>query len=589
MKHLIKLLPDSIANQIAAGEVVQRPASVVKELMENAIDAGATRVDLLIKDAGKSLIQVIDNGAGMSSQDARMSFERHATSKIAKAEDLFNIRTMGFRGEALASISAVAQVELKTRLHTEELGTKVSIEGSKLTAHEPVMTAKGSSLAVKNLFFNVPARRNFLKSNPVETRHIINEFVRIALAHPDLAFQMDNTGTEVYHLEPSSLEDRIVHLFGKQFKEKLLEVAEETPYLKISGYVGMPETATKSRGEQYFFVNERFIKSPYLNHAVCQPFSGLIHDDKFPFYCLFLEIAPGHIDINIHPTKTEIKFDDERTVYTLLQSVIKKTLGAAHLAPEMEEDDDNTIGSIIRKTTVYNENSPTIGHLSKGILQRPGKEDIKGWEKLFEMPLQSDKPEKSALENGQNGLFESGSVENESPLVQTGLVVIDQQFAHQRVLFEELKNSANRPPLPSQQMLFPKTMSFAPADFALLNEVEDQLKHLGFDLREFGPNTMILNGTPAEVAHSKIEHLFDEIIADLRALGHSGIKEKLFTRLAKTIAQNTAIPPGKKLSQPEMRKLVNSLFSCEQPGLNPGGKPVYFQLDSTQLDQHFGR
>ncbi|MEM7040924.1 MAG: DNA mismatch repair endonuclease MutL, partial [Bacteroidota bacterium] len=324
MKQVIQLLPDHIANQIAAGEVVQRPASVVKELLENAVDAGATEIQLLIKDAGKALIQVIDNGCGMSVQDARMAFERHATSKIRSADDLFNIRTMGFRGEAMASIAAVAQVSLRTRIAQAELGTELQIEGSEIKKQEAVMTAEGSSVAVKNLFFNVPARRNFLKSNPVETRHILNEFTRVALAQPGIGLRMEHNGTEVYRLEAGTLEQRIVDLFGKSFDGKLIPIGEETPYVRISGFVGMPDVARKKRGEQFFFVNERFIKSGYLHHSVNGCYDGLLALETHPFYCIFFDIDPKHVDINIHPTKTEIKFDDERTVYSLLHSVVRK-------------------------------------------------------------------------------------------------------------------------------------------------------------------------------------------------------------------------------------------------------------------------
>ena len=331
MKQIIHLLPDHIANQIAAGEVVQRPASVVKELLENAVDAGASVIELLIKDAGKALVHVIDNGCGMSLQDARMAFERHATSKIRSADDLFNIRTMGFRGEAMASIAAVAQVNLRTRLHEAELGTEIVIEGSEIKKQETVMTAAGSSIAVKNLFFNVPARRNFLKTNPVETRHILNEFIRVALAQPGIALKMEHNGTVVYDLRPGSLEARIVALMGKNLDGKLIPIGEDTPYVGISGFVGMPEAARKKRGDQYFFVNDRFIKSGYLNHALKTAFEGLIAEDTHPFYCIFFRIDPKHVDINIHPTKTEIKFDDERTVYQLLHSVIRKGLGGTPL------------------------------------------------------------------------------------------------------------------------------------------------------------------------------------------------------------------------------------------------------------------
>src|ERR1700744_858974 len=347
MPAIIQLLPDAVANQIAAGEVVQRPASAVKELVENALDAGADRIQLILKDGGKALIQVIDNGCGMSGTDARMSFERHATSKIRKADDLFAIRTMGFRGEAMASIAAIAQVALKTRRHEDELGTCIQIEGSEVLSQEACSAPVGTSICVKNLFYNTPARRNFLKSNPVEMRHIIDEFQRVALANPRVFLSLHHDGQEVYHLPPATLKQRIVHLFGSNYNERLVPVEEDTNVVKLHGFVGKPEYAKRTRGEQFFFVNNRFIKDAYLNHAVLMAFKELLPEDTFPLYVLFIDIDPAKIDINVHPTKTEIKYQDEQTIYAIIRSAVKRSLGRYNITPSLDFDQENSIEHLI--------------------------------------------------------------------------------------------------------------------------------------------------------------------------------------------------------------------------------------------------
>ncbi len=616
MQDIIHLLPDHIANQIAAGEVVQRPASVVKELMENALDAGATRIELILKDAGKALIQVIDNGSGMSAQDARMAFERHATSKIREADDLFNIRTMGFRGEAMASIAAVAQVNLKTRLQNAELGTEIQIEGSTIKQVEPCMTAAGSNVAVKNLFYNVPARRNFLKSNPVETRHILNEFIRVALANPGLTFRIEHNGNQIYDLSPTHLEQRIVDLFGKLLNGNLIHVDEETPYVSIRGYLGKPETARRKRGDQYFFVNNRFIKSGYLNHSVTSAFSQLIPDDTFPFYCIFFEIDPSHIDINIHPTKTEIKFDDERTIYQLLHSVIRKGLGDYHKAP-VEMEDQGFI-DMLNQTEVPSDDEKTIGGVQviQPVTNRPSQSNSASWGDLYPSSGTSHR-EKPRSSNGPNLLFpgledtippkESSSLplfeEKEeifsSSITQLGgryllhqqkdgLVIIDQCHAHQRILYERFLKASSRAALPSQQLLFPRTLNFAPVDFSFLREIAEDVKHLGFDLNEFGPNTYILHGVPALLKGSKAEQFFEDIIAEVREAGEATqVGSKVHEALAKAIARKTAMPAGKILSAQEMSHTVETLFHCEQPGISPSGKPTYYRLELKELEQFF--
>lgn len=612
MQDIIQLLPDHIANQIAAGEVVQRPASVVKELLENSLDAGATRLDLILKDAGKALVQVIDNGSGMSAQDARMAFERHATSKIREAEDLFNIRTMGFRGEAMASIAAVAQVHLKTRLHDAELGTEIQIEGSTIKQVEPCMTAPGSNVSVKNLFFNVPARRNFLKSNPVETRHILNEFIRVALAHPDITFRLEHNGNQVYDLSPAHLEQRIVDLFGKNLNGKLIHVDEDTPYISISGYLGQPDTARRKRGDQYFFVNNRFIKSGYLNHSITTAFTKLIPDDTFPFYCIFFEIEPSHIDINIHPTKTEIKFDDERTVYQLLHSVIRKGLGDFHKAP-VEMEDQGFI-DLLNRSEKPSTDEKTIGSLQviQPAVTRNPNANTSAWGDLYPSPSSShrEKPVKSSApdllfpgleekESKSIPLFEEKKDVIANPITQLGgryllhndkdgLIVIDQCHAHQRILYERFLKASNRAALPSQQLLFPRTLNFSPVDFSFLREIAEDVKHLGFDLNEFGPNAFILHGVPALLKGSKAEQFFEDIIAEVREAGEATeVGTKVHEALAKAIARKTAMPAGKKLSPQEMNHTVETLFQCEQPGVSPSGKPTYYRLELKDLEQFF--
>ena len=608
---MIKLLPDHIANQIAAGEVVQRPASVVKELVENAVDAGATRIELVIKDAGKALVHVIDNGCGMSSQDARMAFERHATSKISVAEDLFNIRTMGFRGEAMASIAAVAQVAMKTRLHEAELGTEICIEGSEIKKQEPVMTAEGSSVAVKNLFFNVPARRNFLKTNPVETRHIMNEFIRVAIAQPEVAMRFEHNGTVVYDLVSTDLEGRLVQLLGKSVDGKLIPVSEDTPYVRIDGYIGMPDISRKKRGAQSFFVNRRFIKSGYLHHAISRAYEGLMPEGAYPFYCIFFEIDPTNVDINIHPTKTEIKFDDERTVYQLLHSVIRKGLAEQHQAPVIESEEDQGFLRILqqvpRPQTFPEDTIGTRTELPRTSSPWTNKSD---WEQLYPKDSPRDThqkanaapkflfPEAAPEIPQQEGLFGQPKQVLQGILAQLGnryivsqgkdgLLVIDQCHAHQRILFEQFRKAGSRAPLASQQLLFPRTLNFTPLDFSFMREIENQVRRLGFDMREFGPNTYILQGVPAVVKGSKAEKFFEEIIAEVRESGDANAGDKLYDRLAKAIAHQSAMQTGKKLGPAEMRTMVDELFLCEQPSISPWGKPTMYRLNLTDLEQHF--
>ena len=600
MPDIIQLLPDSIANQIAAGEVVQRPASAAKELMENAIDAGATSIKLIVKEAGKTLLQVIDNGMGMSETDARMSLERHATSKIRKAEDLFTIRTMGFRGEALASIAAVAQLEMKTRLGSQDVGTLLVVEGSEVKKQEVVACEKGTSISIKNLFYNIPARRNFLKSNPAELRHIIEEFQRLALAHSQVSFSFIQGDEVVYDLMPGKLSQRIIALFGKSYQEQLAACQEETTLVKVTGYIGRPEAARKTRGEQFIFVNQRFIKNNYLGHAVSGAFEGLLQDNSFPFYVLFIEIDPKHIDINVHPTKTEIKFDDERAVYAVVRSAVKQALGAHNLVPALDfVGDVNMVNKLnssqqLTKEQYFNEQ---FGNS----LQRS---TLSNWEKLFEgaetnSRLFSNPPPEPKV----SMRFES-SINKEDEIsaatekmvfqlqqkyilreVKNGLMIIDQQSAHERVLFEKYMLQLKGNPGSSQQSLFPQAISFSASDFALVMEMEQEIVALGFRFEIFGKNTVLVSGIPTETSGNEKE-LFEGLIEQFKR-NQSELSIPLGENLAQSLAKRTSIKTGQKLLKEEMDAIVQGLFACRTPNFSPEGKPTFFIFDSSKIENYF--
>ena len=490
MPDIIQLLPDSVANQIAAGEVVQRPASAVKELIENAIDAGADKIQLILKDAGKSLIQVIDNGCGMSLTDARMCFERHATSKIKKAEDLFAIRTMGFRGEAMASIAAIAQVELKTRRHGDELGTCLFIEGSEVLRQEACSANTGTSICVKNLFYNTPARRNFLKSNPVEMRHIIDEFYRVALANPQIFISLHHDGQEVYHLPGSNLKQRIVHLFGSSYNERLVPVTEDTSVIKLHGFVGKPEYARRTRGEQFFFVNNRFIKDAYLNHAVLMAFKELLPEDTYPLYVLYIDIDPSKIDINVHPTKTEIKYQDEQTIYAIIRSSVKRSLGRYNITPSLDFDQENSIGHLVTPKPPEEIVAPSItfnpdfnpfntGNKTEREIpflrnagDQPRSSPIpRNWDTLYEIskkdnPVQHDLHAEKTVEADDQEVSKPSErqlfqIQNRFILsqIKSGFMLISQQAAHERILYERFLQQLQNHSGVSQQSLFPQSVT----------------------------------------------------------------------------------------------------------------------------------
>jgi DNA mismatch repair protein MutL len=599
MPDIIQLLPDSIANQIAAGEVVQRPASAVKELMENSIDAGATSVKLILKDAGKALIQVIDNGAGMSDTDARMSLERHATSKIRTADDLFRLRTMGFRGEALASIAAVSQMEMKTRLANQELGTSLIVEGSEVKSQQPVACEKGTSISVKNLFFNIPARRNFLKGNGVEMSHITEEFQRLALAHPSVSFQLINGDELMFDLPSSKLSQRIVNLFGKNYQTQLAPVQEETNLVKISGYVGRPELAKKKRGEQYIFVNQRFIKSNYLNFAVTSSYEGLLQENSFPFFVLFIEIDPKHIDVNVHPTKTEIKFDDERAVYGVVRSAVRQALGSHNLAPAIDFQADINLVSKIETQPLSRDQ-----YYEEQFSNSLKKSNLQNWEKIFEQEGSS-----SLLMNRNEPpittIRRESAMNSDAPLLETekgifqfqqryivragrrGVMFFDQQAVHERVLFEKYLTQLKGVPGGSQQSLFPQSLSLSAPDFALVMEMERELHALGFRFDVFGKNTILVSGIPAQVIGSEKE-LFEGLIAQFKE-NQSELQLPLLENLAQALAKRASIKSGQRLVAEEMEALLASLFACSNPNYSPEGKPTFFTFDSSKIDNYFTR
>ena len=595
MPDIIQLLPDSIANQIAAGEVVQRPASVVKELMENAIDAGATQVQLIIKEAGKTLVQVIDNGSGMSETDARMSLERHATSKIRTADDLFRLRTMGFRGEALASIAAVSQFEMKTRVGTSDLGTWLVVEGSDVKKQEPVASDKGTSISVKNLFFNIPARRNFLKSNPVEMRHIIDEFQRIALANPHVALMLVQGDEVIFDLPIGKLSQRIVNIFGRNYQQQLAPVQEETDQVKISGYIGRPESAKKTRGEQFIYVNNRFIKSNYLNHAITTAFEGLIPEGSFPFFVLMIDIDPKHIDVNVHPTKTEIKFDDERSVYAVVASAVRQALGAHNLAPAIDFNADVNVVNKLSQATFGKEQYFDEQFTS---LQRS---NLDNWEKMF-VP---DAPSQTSLlqphEGSKTIRFESNFSERPAApdekisfqfqqkyiikVVSNGLLIIDQQAAHERVLFEKYLHHLRSDPSASQQCLFPQTIHLSPADFALVLEVEKEIRALGFQFEVFGKNTLLVSGVPTGV-YGEEKSIFEGFLEQFK-VNQSELNVPLRENLARSLAKRAVIPSGQKLTREEIDAIVSGLFACPNPNFSPDGKPTFFTFDTSKMESYF--
>ncbi|HYV95530.1 MAG TPA: DNA mismatch repair endonuclease MutL [Chitinophagales bacterium] len=618
MPDIIHLLPDSIANQIAAGEVIQRPASAVKELMENSLDAGATHIKLIVKDAGKQLIQVIDNGCGMSDTDARMSFERHATSKISTIDDLFAIRTMGFRGEALASIAAIAQVELKSKRREETLGCILEIEGSEVKKQEAAQVAEGTSISVKNLFFNVPARRTFLKANPVEMRHIIDEFQRIALANPEIHFELHHNGLMVFGLPPANLRQRIVNILGNHYNERLVPVEEQTSIVNIFGFIGKPESAKKTRGDQFFFVNRRFIRSAYLNHAVTSAYDQLLQKDSFPLYVIFMDIDPSKIDINVHPTKQEIKFDDEKIVYAFVNSAVKRALAKFSITPTLDFDRETAFDRLeafsnfvlppetsgvsknpggLRGSEVIEKKSPPV---ELNFFKRP---PVRNWEQLYEitknkeattvtLPSEISQHEKEETA----GVIEDFSEKQLTPFqihhryivtqIKSGFILIDQQAAHERILFEKYLDGLQNNNLSSQQQLFPETIHINASDIELLKELLPELRVLGFDIQEFGGNSFVAHGLPSDIKNGGVKEIIESMLDEYKQSA-SQTKFNKRDQLAYSMAKRASVKSGDVLSEKEMRHLIDQLFACKTPYVAPNGKLTILTFDLDEVGKLF--
>lgn len=643
MSSVIRLLPDHVANQIAAGEVVQRPASVVKELLENAVDAGATSIKLVVKDAGKTLIQVTDNGKGMNEVDARMCFERHATSKISLAEDLFQLQTKGFRGEALASIAAIAHVELKTKEHENQLGTHVIIEGSKVVSQEVAVVPDGTSFSVKNLFFNIPARRNFLKSDQVELRHVIDEFERVALAHNDIQFTFIHNGAELFNLPVSNIRQRIVNVFGGKTNEKLVPVQETTEIVEIYGFVAKPEFAKKSRGEQFFFVNDRFIKSGYLHHAVTAAFEGLLKDGTHPSYFLYLNLPPNSIDINIHPTKTEIKFDDEQALYAILRATIKHSLGQFNVAPvlDFQKDSDldvpysyegtKSVEPTVAVDTFFNPfdsmkpGSSLAGQMGSGFnpfenvkpkmssggfsagnsFQDKKQHKPGGWETLYEgisdakeiiltsANHQFDEEEITGSlfddETSQTANYQQSYQFQKKYIIspiKSGMIIIDQRRAHQRILYEHYIKSFTVKQNSSQQLLFPLSLYYTVYEMELLRSIEQQLIQMGFLFEEISNEKIVILGIPVSVSESEVSIVLEDLLNDLQD-GVPNDVDVMHDRIAKSLAQSLAVKTGTYLTDKEQENIVNSLFGCEDPQTSPFGKNTFITMKVEDIDKKF--
>ena len=619
MPDIIQLLPDNIANQIAAGEVIQRPGSAVKELLENAVDAGATEIQLLVNDAGKALIQVIDNGKGMSETDARMAFERHATSKIKNIDDLFRIKTMGFRGEALASIAAVAQVELKTKRAEDDAGVFIEIENSIVKNQEPFAMQQGSSIAMKNLFFNVPARRNFLKSNPSELRHIVDEFIRVAMAFPEIFFSLSSNGQQVFHLERGSLKQRIVQILGNNYNARLVAVQEHTDYLNITGFVGKPETAKKTRGDQYFFVNSRFIKSAYLNHAVMSAFDEMIAKDSFPMYALFIDLDPAQVDINVHPTKQEIKFEDEKIVYAFVQSAVKHALAQFSITPTLDFELDagiQNLDAVNKPFTEDKQSSAASSSLYQTFTQKnqahfvEKRSDLGHWKDFYEKAAAGDLPPitegatqfESVLQNHGQQVMSHGQPVipfNDAVLLQIhnayivaqndkGYILVNQQNAHERILYERFNSAITGKAISTQSSLFPSTIELSAADAVLLNELLPDLQQLGYALEPFGNNTFVIQGTPADLLQGNEKMALEKMLEQYKHFSND-LKFSRREKLLRSMALQQSIKTGTSLSQKEMQVLLHELFACTVPNSTPNGKPTYMSFKKEELDKMFGR
>ncbi len=656
MQDIIRLLSDSLANQIAAGEVVQRPASIVKELLENSIDADSKVIRLIIKDAGKKWVQVIDDGKGMSEIDARMCFERHATSKLRTTDDLFNIKTLGFRGEAMASIAAVAQVEMKTKRESDEIGSLIVIEGSKIISQEACQTINGTNLTVKNLFFNVPARRNFLKTNSVELRHIVDEFLRVALAYSEISFVLYVDDQEIYNLKSGNIAQRIVGIFGKNYKERIIPCSEEIPNLKIKGYIGKPDIAKKTRGEQFIFANNRFIKHSYLHHAIMSGYEGILASENFPFYAIYIDIDPKRIDINVHPTKTEIKFEDEKIVYAIINAAVKKALGKNQVVSPLDfeldanymlsgrmkiEDENNENSEDGEKYENYSSNNTTKSKNTTGnftnnytnFKSTAEQNYLKNWEKLYQDSEQNDgqngevdnedeqelfsvtmSSAASHIDNEFQGEFQGKSqnqvystsqyVQNEGVIngmmqsektvfqlhhsfiisqVKSGLLVIDQQAASERILYERFIEQLDKRHGASQQLLFPQILKLSTSDIMLLTELESEFPALGFEIETIDKNSIRLKGIPADLRSAVDEKSLLEGLIEQYKMNRTEIQIPKNEAIAIAMSKQFAIRRGTLLVPAETSALIAELFACQNSNYTPDGRKIFMILGVEKL------
>ncbi len=589
MSDIIHVLSDAVANQIAAGEVIQRPASVVKELMENAVDAGATSIRVIVKDAGKTVIQVVDNGCGMSEKDAGLCFERHATSKITSADDLFSIQTRGFRGEALASMAAVSEVSLKTRRPEDELGTHIRMAGSQLESMEPVQAPEGSNLQVKNLFFNIPARRKFLKSDQTELRHIINEFNHVALTHPKIECSLIHNESEIFSLSPSNLRKRISGVFGKSVNSYLIPLESETSLITITGFIGKPEYARRTYGEQFFFVNKRYIKHPYFHKAVMNGYDQILAADHIPSYFIYFETDPSKIDVNIHPSKTEVKFEDERSIWQILLASVKKAIGKNNLSPTLDFDKEGIIDiPVLSKNTEVRQpaidTNPAFNPFEgENLYEREKRatpyldERFEGWEQLFEPALGAPESTRNIMQ-----------VKNKYILlpVKSGLMLVDQRKAHERIIYERMLSALeNQQPL-AQQSLFPETITLSASDYQVCLEMLGNLVQLGFDIRDFGNNSVVVHGFPSDMKPAGAGDTLELMIEQFKTL--KGLSEKgNAERVSRAAAQASAVNYGKQLTDIEMQEIIDQLFACENPNYTPSGKLIVKIIELEELDSFF--
>ena len=612
MADIIRLLPDSVANQIAAGEVIQRPASAVKELMENAVDSGSTFIKVLIKDAGKTLIQVIDNGSGMSETDARMCFERHTTSKIHSANDLFAIRTLGFRGEALASIAAIAEVDLKTRRTEDETGTHIVIRGSQVVSQEAVACPAGSNFSLKNLFYNVPARRKFLKADSTEMKHIITEFQRVALTNPKIEFSLLHNDSEILHLPETNLRQRIIHVMGKSINQQLIELNCETTLAKMKGYIGKPEFARKTMSEQFFFVNNRYMRHPYFHRAIMMAYERILPADSFPAYFIHFDVNPETIDINIHPTKTEIKFENERALWQIIFATVKESLGKFNIVPSIDFESGSVIDiPVHKKDSTFSPPSIEVNKdfnpfrentgISSGDkkFQTANPDLMRNWEKLFReddlrIKSQQERLPEQETEETKSLPFEESSKYHFFQLksryiltpVKSGLMIIDQKRAHERILFEKFIQSSNSQVGVAQQQLYPVRIEMSPADYSFIKDILDDLSELGFDIRDFGSNTIVVNGCPADLKNPNPAEIIELLLEEFHDTAVNP-KDSSSERIAKALARSLAVRHGQTLSQQEMQSMVDELFACQSPNFSPDGKPAIAIMTLEEVEKKF--